>query len=46
MRFSSIAVLLFGVSLAAQTGVAPAPAGDVQVIPVTGEGAAYWPRPA
>jgi outer membrane protein assembly factor BamB len=44
MRFSAIAVLICGASLAAQSAGAPVPAGDVRVIPVVGEGASYWPR--
>jgi len=44
MRFSAAALLIFGASLAAQPTAAPVQADNVRAIPVTGEGASYWPR--
>jgi outer membrane protein assembly factor BamB len=45
MRLSVTALLIGCASLAAQPPAAPAPAADnVRTIPVTGEGASYWPR--
>ncbi len=44
MRLSAIALVMLGASLAAQPAVAPAPPDSVRTIPVTGEGASYWPR--
>ena len=44
MRFGSIALVICCASLSAQPATAPAPADNVRTIPVTGEGAQYWPR--
>lgn len=45
MRLSAIALLIGFASLSPQPPAAPAPAADnVRAIPVTGEGASYWPR--
>jgi outer membrane protein assembly factor BamB len=44
MRFTAIALLIYGVTVAAQPASAPAAANDVRTIPVTGEGASYWTR--
>ena len=44
MRLSAIALLVCCASLAAQPAPTPAPVDTVRTIPVTGEGASYWPR--
>lgn len=45
MRFSAVALLIVGASLAGQPATQPpAQAENVRAIAVTGEGASYWPR--